>query len=181
MLISEIYRSIHHDWGGKPFEDINRGVDFALEKFSYLNPNSISALGASYGGYLVNWINGHSERFCCLVNHDGIFTLSNLYYQTEELWFPEWEFGPAGENDAELRRWSPDLHVRNWHTPTLVIHGGRDYRVPDSEGIATFTALQRMGIRSKFLYFIDEGHQVSKPANNVLWHETVLSWLREFS
>ena len=114
------------------------------------------------------------------MNHDGIFTLSNLYYQTEELWFPEWEFGCAGENESEIRKWSPDLYVNKWKTPTLVIHGGKDYRVPETEGIATFTALQRMRIPSKFLYFGDEGHVVSKPTNNVMWHETVLSWLREF-
>ena len=172
--------SIHHDWGGKPLEDIHRGIDFALQNFSYLNPKSMAALGSSYGGYLVNWINGHTDRFRCLVSHDGIFTLGNLYYQTEELWFPEWEFGKIGDCDEELRKWSPDVHLKMWRTPTLVIHGGRDHRVPETEGIATFSTLQRLGIPSKFLYFSDEGHFISKPQNNLLWHDTVHHWLQQF-
>ena len=103
-------------------------------------------MGASYGGYMINWLNGHSDRFKCMVNHDGIFSLRNQYFNTEELWFPEWKFGTPYEAEEEYKRWSPDTYVKNWKTPCLVIHGGIDYRVCETEGIATFTALQRLGV-----------------------------------
>ena len=127
---------------------------------------------------MINWINGHTKKFKCLVNHDGIFSLNNLYYTTEELWFPEYEFGgvPWVEKDA-YARWSPDLFISDWQTPTLVIQGGKDYRVCETESISTFTALQRMGIPSQFLFFPDENHWVLRPLNSLMWHKTVFEWL----
>ncbi len=189
--------SIRNDWGGKPFEDIMIGVDFILSQYKYLDRNRVAALGASYGGYMINWINGHSDRFRCLVNHDGVFSLVSQYYTTEELWFPgklivypcclfmmnsflEWEFGLPWEKPDDYRRWSPESHVANWKTPTLVIHGGKDMRVPETEGIATFTSLQRRNIPSKLLYFPDECHWVLKPINSAYWYNTIFSWLKQW-
>lgn len=135
---------------------------------------------------MMNWINGHTNRFRCLVNHDGIFSLKNLYYTTEELWFPEWEFGVPwkSQDNQELKgeesdydKFCPEKHVANWATPTLVIQGGRDFRVVESESLSTFTALQRRNIPSRLLYFSDENHWVLKPANSLMWHKTVFDWL----
>eukprot|EP01034_Spumella_vulgaris_P023629 gene23629-29868_t len=172
--------SIRNDWGGKPFDDIMRGTDFILEKFSYLDASRTAALGPSYGGYMINWINGHTDRFKCLVNHDGIFSLRSQYFSNEELWFPEWEFGLPWERPEEYLKWSPDTYVAEWKTPTLVIHGGRDYRVCETEGIATFTALQRRGVPSQMLYFPDENHWTLKPINSLKWHSTVFEWLHRW-
>ena len=129
---------------------------------------------------MVNWIAGHwPDRFRCLVNHDGIFDQRLMYYATEELWFPEWEHGgPYWRDPGGLREAQPGATTSSsWKTPMLVIHGALDYRIPDTQGLATFTALQRRGIPSRFLYFPDENHWVLKPANSVLWHGTVLAWL----
>jgi dipeptidyl aminopeptidase/acylaminoacyl peptidase len=172
--------SIRNDWGGKPLEDILRGTDLVLEKFPYLSAERTAALGASYGGYMVNWINGHSDRFRCLVNHDGVFSLRSQYFTNDELWFPEWEFGLPWERPDEYDKWSPDGFVSQWRTPTLVIHGGQDFRVCETEGIATFTALQRRGVPSQLLYFPDENHWVLKPLNSLKWHSTVFSWLHRW-
>ncbi len=170
--------AINNDWGGAPYEDLMKGLDFALQKYPFLDRNRIGALGASYGGYMINWIAGHTDRFKTLVCHDGNLDELMAYYDTEELWFPEWEHGgPAYENPTGYTKDSPLSYVRNWKTPMLVIHGGKDYRVVDSQGISTFTLLQRKGIPSRFLYFPDENHWVLKPANSILWHETVLGWL----
>ena len=176
----EYVDSIRTEWGGQPYRDCMAGVDFILKEKAYLNKDKVGALGASYGGYMINWINGHADKdkFQCLVNHDGIFGLKNLYYTTEELWFPEWEFGiPHGEDSSQYDKWDPSLFVKDWKTPTLVIQGGKDYRVVDTEGIATFTALQRLGIESKMLYFPDENHWVLKPLNSLKWHKTVTEWI----
>ena len=172
--------AIRQDWGGKPLEDLQKGLAHVLAKNPWIDGERACALGASYGGYMINWIAGRwSDRFRCLVNHDGLFDQRAMYYSTEELWFPEWEMGgrPYHEAPEEYERHNPSQHVADWKTPMLVIHGGRDYRVPDTQGIATFTALQRRGIPSRFLYFPDENHWVLKPANSVLWHETVIGWL----
>jgi dipeptidyl aminopeptidase/acylaminoacyl peptidase len=170
--------SISGDWGGKPFEDLMKGLDFALENYPWLDGDRVAGLGASYGGWMVNWINGHTDRFRCLVNHDGGFDEFASYYATDELWFPEWEFGGTPWTRPELyEKFSTGRYVANWKTPTLVIHGAKDYRLTDVEGISTFTALQRRGIPSQLLYFRDEGHWVLKPRDSILWHETVLSWL----
>lgn len=171
--------SITGDWGGKPLEDLQKGWAAALERYDWLDGDRACALGASYGGYMINWIAGKwPDGFDCLVNHDGLFNLESMYYSTEELWFPEWEMkGTPWQNPEGFNRHNPMRFVQAWKTPMLVIHGAKDYRVVDTEGIATFTALQRRGIPSRFLYFPDENHWVLKPANSIRWHEEVLSWL----
>jgi dipeptidyl aminopeptidase/acylaminoacyl peptidase len=173
--------SISGDWGGKPFEDLMKGLDHALAHYPWLDGDRVGALGASYGGWMINWINGHTTRFKCLVNHDGGFDEFANYFTTEELWFPEWEFrGVPWEKPELYDKFSPSRHVAKWQTPTLVIHGARDFRLVDAEGIATFTALQRRGIPSEFLYFPDENHWVLKPKNSIVWHDTVLAWLEKW-
>ena len=173
--------SISGDWGGKPFEDLMKGLDYALKTFPWLDGNRVAGLGASYGGWMVNWINGHTDRFKCLVNHDGGFDEYASYFSTEELWFPEWEFGGTPWTNPELfERFSASRYVGNWRTPTLVIHGANDYRISDAEGISTFTALQRRRIPSELLYFKDEGHWVLRPKDSILWHETILAWLNRW-
>jgi dipeptidyl aminopeptidase/acylaminoacyl peptidase len=173
--------SIHQDWGGKPYEDLMKGLDHVLKQNDWIDPDRVCAAGASYGGYMVNWIAGHTDRFACLVNHDGLFDLKSFYYSTEELWFPEWDMGGAPWDAPDnYRKWSPATYVQDWKTPMLVIHGGRDYRVADTEGLGAFTALQRRGIESKLLYFPTANHWVLKPKNMKLWNETVLEWLEQF-
>ncbi|GAB4542563.1 MAG: S9 family peptidase [Haliangiales bacterium] len=171
--------AIRGDWGGKPLIDLQKGLAAALQKYPWMNGDRVCALGASYGGYMVNWIAGNwSKRFRCLVNHDGIFDNRMMYYATEELWFPEWEHGgPYYSNPAGYEKHNPANHVEAWETPMLVIHGALDHRVPLEQGLATFTALQRRGVSSQLLYFPDENHWVLQPANSVQWHRTVMSWL----
>jgi dipeptidyl aminopeptidase/acylaminoacyl peptidase len=171
--------AIRTDWGGKPLADLQKGLAAALQKYPWIDGGKTCALGASYGGYMINWIAGQwPEAFQCLVNHDGIFDQRMMYYGTEELWFPEWEQGgPYWQVSEAYEKHNPALFVDRWKTPMLVVHGGLDYRVPDNQGIATFNALKRRGIPSEFLYFPDENHWVLKPANSILWHETVLAWL----
>jgi dipeptidyl aminopeptidase/acylaminoacyl peptidase len=175
--------SIRDDWGGKPFVDLQKGLEAALERYPWMDGDRVAALGASFGGYMINWIAGHwPDRFRCLVNHDGNLDERMAYYDTEELWFPEWErCGTPWEKPEAYTKHNPIDHVGNWKTPMLVIHGGRDYRVVDTQGIATFTALQRKGIPSRLLYFPDENHWVLKPANSIQWHETVLEWLHQWT
>ena len=171
--------SISGDWGGKPLEDLQKGLAAALEKFPWLDGDRACALGASYGGYMINWIAGNwPDRFRCLVNHAGLFDHRSMYYTTEELWFVEWDHsGPYFENPAAHEKSNPANHVATWKTPMLVLHGALDYRVPYSQGLATFTALQRRGIESRFVFFPDENHWVAKPANSQQWHDEVLGWL----
>ncbi len=175
--------AINGDWGGKPLVDLQNGLEAAIAKYPFLDGANACALGASYGGFMINWIAGNwPDRFRCLVNHDGNLDERFAYYATEELWFPEWEHGGTPwENPAGYAKHNPIDHVGKWKTPMLVIHGGRDYRVVYSEGVATFTALQRRGIPSRFLFFPDENHWVLKPANSLLWHDTVLAWLAEWT
>jgi dipeptidyl aminopeptidase/acylaminoacyl peptidase len=174
--------SISGDWGGKPLEDLKLGLAAALDQFDFLDGDRVCALGASYGGYMINWIAGNwSDRFRCLVNHDGLFDNRMMYYTTEELWFPEWENGgPYFATPDTHEKFNPANHVDKWQTPMLVIHGQLDYRVPVTQGIATFTALQRKGIESRFLYFPDENHWVLKPNNSIRWHEEVNAWLHRY-
>ncbi len=175
--------SISGDWGGKPLEDLQKGLAAALERYSWLDGDRVAALGASYGGYMINWIAGNwPDRFRCLVNHDGNLDEQMAYYDTEELWFPEWERGGTPwEVPGSYQKHNPINHVGRWKTPMLVIHGALDYRVVDTQGISTFTALQRRGIPSKLLYFPDENHWVLKPQNSILWHDTVITWLDEYT
>jgi dipeptidyl aminopeptidase/acylaminoacyl peptidase len=171
--------AIRNDWGDKPLIDLQKGLEAAVARYPWIDGDRACALGASYGGYMINWIAGNwPDRFRCLVVHDGIFDQRMMYYGTEELWFPEWENGgPYWQSAANYEKYNPANFVERWKTPTLVVHGGLDYRVPDNQGIATFTTLQRRGIPSQFLYFPDENHWVLKPANSLLWHDTVLAWL----
>jgi len=170
--------SIRNNWGGWPFEDLMKGLDHVIASYDYVDGDRVGALGASYGGYMINWIEGHTNRFKCLVNHDGGFDEKAGYYTTEELWFPEWEYeGTPYENESAYDRWSPAEHVASWNTPMLVIHGALDFRLPETEGMAAFTALQRRGIPSKFISFPDENHWVLKAKNSIFWHEQVIGWL----
>jgi dipeptidyl aminopeptidase/acylaminoacyl peptidase len=173
--------SISGDWGGKPLEDLKLGLQAALDRYDFLDGDRACALGASYGGFMINWIAGNwPDRFQCLVNHDGIFDARSMYYATEELWFTEWENGGAYfDAPAKHEKFNPADHVSKWRTPMLVIHGEQDFRVPDTQGISTFTALQRRGIKSRLLYFPDENHWVQKPQNSLQWYRAVLGWLDE--
>ena len=172
--------AVNGDWGGAPYEDLMKGLDFVLKKYSFLDGGRVGALGASYGGYMINWIHGQTDRFKCLVVHDGNLDERMAYYDTEELWFPEWENGGTPWTAKSFGHHNPIDYVKNWKTPTLVIHGQKDYRVVYTQGLSTFTALQRKGIPSKLLIFPDENHWVLKPANSLQWHETVIGWLDEW-
>lgn len=174
--------AIRGDWGGKPLVDLQKGLAAALERYPWMNGDRVGALGASFGGYMINWIAGNwSDRFRCLVSHDGNLDERMAYFDTEELWFPEWDHqGIPWTNPDGYEKQNPINFVKNWKTPILVVHGGLDYRVVVTQGIATFTAAQRLGIPSKFLYFPDENHWVLKPHNSILWHETVIGWLDQW-
>ena len=171
--------SISGDWGGKPLEDLQAGLAAALKQFPWLDGEHACALGPSFGGYMMNWIAGvWPDRFKCIVSHDGIFDTRTMYYSTEELWFPEWENGgPEYLHPDAYARHNPVNYVARWKTPTLVIHGREDYRVPEAQGLAVFTALQRRGIPSELLYFPNENHWVLQPADSIQWYGAVLNWL----
>jgi dipeptidyl aminopeptidase/acylaminoacyl peptidase len=175
----EFCDSIRGDWGGKPLEDLKKGLAAALGKYPWMDGTRVGALGASFGGYMINWIAGNwPDRFKCLVSHDGNLDERAAYFETEELWFPEWDhMGTPWDNPQSFEKHNPANFINNWKTPMLVVHGGQDFRVVETQGIGTFNALQRRGIPSQFLYFPDESHWVLKPANSILWHETVIGWL----
>jgi dipeptidyl aminopeptidase/acylaminoacyl peptidase len=171
--------SISRDWGGKPLQDLKAGLAAAIARYPFLDGQRACALGASYGGFMMNWIAGNwPDGFRCIVSHAGIFDSRAMYYTTEELWFEEWDHGgPEYENPQNYERFNPVNHVAKWRTPMLVIHGQLDFRVPYSQGLATFTALQRRGIESRLLVFPDENHWIQKPANSLQWHREVFDWL----
>ena len=176
--------AIRGDWGGAPYEDLMLGLDAALKRYPWLDGARMAALGASYGGYMINWIHGKTDRFKALVCHDGNLDERMAYFDTEELWFPEWEHGglPWDQSaGAGYTKHNPIDLVKNWKTPTLVIHGGLDFRVVETQGMATFTALQRKGVPSRFLHFPDENHWVVKPQNSKLWHDEVLAWIDRYT
>ena len=165
------------DWGGKPYVDLMRGLDYAELHYPFIDKSRECALGASYGGYMADWILGHTDRFACIVTHDGMFNTESAYGTTDELWFNEWEFkGTPWTNRAMYRRWSPMLATPRMKTPTLIVHSQLDYRLDVSEGYQLFTTLQRMHVPSQMLYFPDEGHWVLKPQNSELWYRTVNAW-----
>jgi dipeptidyl aminopeptidase/acylaminoacyl peptidase len=171
--------SISEHWGDRPFEDLKKGMAAALTKYPWLDGSRACSLGASYGGFMQNWIAGlWPDGFRCIVNHAGIFDTRSMYYTTEELWFTEWENGGPYYQTPEIHeRFNPANYVKQWRTPMLVTHGELDFRVPYTQGIATFTALQRRGIESRLVEFPDENHWVLKPANSIYWYGTVLDWL----
>jgi len=169
---------INGDWGGAPFEDLMKGLDYAEKTYPFIDKDRECALGASYGGYMANWVLGHTDRFKCIVSHDGMFNSVSAWGTTEELWFNNWEFkGTPYTNREMYEKWSPRNSATNFKTPTLVIHGQLDYRLDVSEGFQLFTTLQTMGVPSKMLYFPDEGHWVLKPQNAQLWYKTVNDWV----
>jgi dipeptidyl aminopeptidase/acylaminoacyl peptidase len=173
--------SISGNWGGKPYVDLMKGLDYVEKSYAFIDKNRVAALGASYGGYMANWILGHTDRFKCIVSHDGVFNTESAYGTTEELWFPEWEFkGPPWKQRELYRKFSPHLFADKFKTPTLVIHGQNDYRLDVSEGFQLFTTLQRLKVPSKMLYFPDEGHWVLKPQNSRLWYKMVNDWVDQW-
>lgn len=178
--------AITGDWGGKPLEDLRKGWAAAQNKYAFLDGDRACALGASYGGYMVNWLAGNwfdrqgNAPFKCLVNHNGVFDTRSMGLVTEELWFTEWEFGgTVADNPRAYETFNPARHIEKWTTPTLVVAGQNDFRVPIDQSLSSFTALQRKGIESKLLYFPDENHWVLNPHNSVLWHDTVNAWLEQ--
>ena len=177
--------SISGHWGDRPLEDLQKGWAYVRKQYPYVDGDKACALGASYGGYMVNWLAGNwfedgKPAFKCLVNHNGVFDTRSMGLVTEELWFTEWEFGGTVMAKPEAyERFNPARHIDKWRTPTLVVAGQNDFRVPLDQSLSSFTALQRQGIESQLLYFPDENHWVLKPANSVLWHDTVKAWLRK--
>ncbi|CAM4283428.1 Dipeptidyl aminopeptidase/acylaminoacyl peptidase [Novosphingobium lubricantis] len=172
--------AINRDWGGKPLVDLQQGMAAAAALDSQVDPANACAAGASYGGYMMNWIAGNwPGGFKCLVQHDGVFDARAMAYETEELWFDEWEHGgqPYYAAPGEFEKWNPVNHVAQWQTPMLVITGEKDFRIPYTQGLAAFTALQRRGVPSELLVFPDENHWVLKPRNSLQWHETVFAWI----
>ncbi len=173
--------AINGDWGGAPFEDLMKGLDYAEKSYPFIDKDRECALGASYGGYMANWVLGHTDRFKCIVSHDGMFNAESAWGTTEELWFNNWEFkGTPYTNPEMYEKWSPRNSAKKFKTPTLVIHGQLDYRLDVSEGLQLFTTLQTMGVPSKMLYFPDEGHWVLKPQNLQLWYKTVNDWVDQW-
>jgi dipeptidyl aminopeptidase/acylaminoacyl peptidase len=174
--------AINGDWGGAPFEDLMKGLDYAEKTYPFIDKDRECALGASYGGYMANWVLGHTDRFKCIVSHDGMFNTVSAWGTTEELWFNNWEFkGTPYTNPQMYEKWSPRNSAKNFKTPTLVIHGQLDYRLDVSEGLQLFDILQVMGVPSKMLYFQDEGHWVLKPQNSQLWYKTVNDWVDQWT
>ena len=174
--------SISQHWGDRPLEDLQKGWAAAQQRYGFLDGDNACALGASYGGYMVNWIAGNwSDAFKCLVNHDGVFDVRGMGYATEELWFTEWEYGGTPwENPRGYEQFNPVNHVANWKTPMLVVQGDLDFRIPTAQGLSTFTALQRRGIDSRLIVFPNENHWVLKPANSLQWHTEVFGWLDKY-
>jgi len=179
----EFTDAVSKDWGGAPFKDLILGQKYLIENYKYIDKDKIVAAGASYGGFMINWIAGNSDQFeypfKCLVSHDGIFDARSMYFSTEELWFEEWEHGGTPWESDLYEKFNPVRFVKNFKVPILIVHGQRDFRVPVSQGMMLFTAYQRRGIESKMLYFPDEDHFVQKPKNARFWWNSVLGWFKE--
>lgn len=172
---------ISNDWGGKCFEDLMAGVAY-LEKQPYIDTDRMAAAGASFGGYMMNWFEGHTTKFKTLITHCGVYNFDSMYALTEELWFDEWEHGgPPWINRDSYEKFSPHRFAKNFKTPMLIIHNDLDFRVPVAEGLQLFTTLQRLGVPSKMINFPDEGHWVLKPANSSFWHKEVFAWLAKYA
>ena len=171
-----------NDWGGTPYADVTAAVDAALAGRSDLDASRTALMGGSYGGYMINWIAGQTDRFKALVSHDGVFDLVSMYGSTEELWFPEWDHhGTPWENPEGYEKQNPLNFVKNWKTPALVIHGERDYRCPIGEGLNLFEALQYHGVPSELMIFPDENHWILKPQNSLYWYGEVRAWLTRYA
>ncbi len=171
---------ISGDWGGQVFRDLMVGVAY-MEKQSYIDPQRMGAAGASFGGYMMNWLEGHTDKFKTLISHDGVYNFESMYASTDELWFDEWEHGgPPWVHRKSYEEFSPHRFAKNFKTPMLVIHNDLDFRCPVGEGLQLFTTLQRLGIASKMINFPDEGHWVLKPANSKFWHHEVFAWLKKY-
>ncbi len=172
---------ISGDWGGKCYEDLMAGVDY-LERLAYIDTNRMAAAGASFGGYMMNWFEGHTNKFKTLITHCGVYNFDSMYATTDELWFDEWEHGgpPWGGNRESYEKHSPHRFAQNFKTPMLIIHNDNDFRVPMGEGYQLFTTLQRLGVPSRMINFPDESHWVLKPANSVYWHKEVFDWLKKY-
>jgi dipeptidyl aminopeptidase/acylaminoacyl peptidase len=169
---------INNDWGGKPYDDIMAVCDSLAANVPYADMARMVAGGGSYGGYMVDWLLGHTQRFKALVSHAGVYDLRSMFGATEELWFPLWEFGGTPwDRPEEYAKWSPSYYVKDFHTPTLVIAGELDFRVPYTQGLQLFTAVQLQKVPSKLLLFPDEGHWVLKPQNSLLWYKTFIDWI----
>ena len=187
---SKFQNAVRNDWGGVPYEDIITGINYVLNNYNYTDKEKVCAAGGSYGGYMMNWINGHTDMFKCLVNHDGAFSVISKFYSTDELWFQKAEFcesdkigcNPFDGKDVRegFEKNNPERFVKNWKTPMLIIHGGKDMRVPLTEGLQAFTALQLKGIDSMFLYTPLENHWTLNPANQIQWYNTVYDWLAKY-
>jgi dipeptidyl aminopeptidase/acylaminoacyl peptidase len=176
----ELTNEISGDWGGKVYTDIMNSVDYALNNFNFIDKKNLFAAGASYGGYMIDWIEGHTDRFNALVSHDGTYDLTSMYGTTEELWFVEWEFkGTPWENPELYKKWSPSTYIQNAKTPMLIVEGANDFRVPEGQAFELFTALQRLGVESELLYFPDEYHFVTKPQDARLWWNTIFDWFEK--
>jgi dipeptidyl aminopeptidase/acylaminoacyl peptidase len=172
---------ISQDWTGRVYDDLKKGLDYVLAQHAFLDGSRVAACGGSYGGFMVNWIAGHTDRFKALISHAGVFDLTSKYGTTEELWFPEWEFGGTPwEKPEHYRERSPSSYVANFNTPTLVIHGALDFRVPDAQGLGMFTSLQRRGVPSRYVWFPDEGHWILQPHNRIVWWNEVYAWLDKY-
>ena len=175
---------VSRDWGGKVYDDIMKGVDAAIGKYSFIDGTRLAAAGGSFGGYMVDWIATHSDRFKCLISHAGSWNQVSMYGATEELWFMDWEFGGPPWSKPELyKKYSPSEYAAalgKYKTPTLVVGGELDFRIPYTQDLEFFTALQRQGVPSKLLLFPDEGHWVLKPQNSELWYKTFLDWLAKY-
>ena len=177
----DLTNAVSSDWGGRPYIDLMNVYDYAIKNFDYIDPKNTFAAGASYGGYMINWIEGHTNRFNALVSHDGVFNTISEWGTTEELWFSEWEFKGTPWTNRELyEKWNPQRFIQNAKTPMLIIEGANDFRVPEDQAFQLFTSLQRLGVDSKLLYFPDEYHFVVKPQDARFWWNSIFEWFSKY-
>ncbi len=177
----DLTNAVSTDWGGRPYKDLMKVYDFSIKNFKYIDPRNTFAAGASYGGYMINWIEGHTDRFNALVSHDGVFNTVSEWGTTEELWFPEWEFKGTPWTNRELyEKWNPQRFIQNAKTPMLIVQGANDFRVPEGQAFQLFTSLQRLGIDSKLLLFPDEFHFIVKPQDARFWWNSIFEWFEKY-
>ncbi len=177
----DLTNAVSTDWGGRPYKDLMNVYDYSIKNFKYIDPKNTFAAGASYGGYMINWIEGHTDRFNALVSHDGVFNTISSWGTTEELWFNEWEFkGTPWENRELYEKWNPQRFIQNAKTPMLIVQGANDFRVPEGQAFQLFTSLQRLGVDSKLLFFPDEYHFVVKPQDARFWWNSIFEWFEKY-